>query len=129
MYQTEALIRNFYQAFSFCLWVITNRRKKAKQLRLFIKRLYRYSPKSLLQSARKSRNLGKNLALQAEIGSLSYLKYDNHSFVPLKSRRFQHQHAGLGRQRALSGKPHSASFSASWQPRKKGLGVRKNFLR
>jgi len=30
--------------------------------------------KGLLQSARKSRNLSKNLALQAEIGSLSYLK-------------------------------------------------------
>ena len=48
MYQTEALIRNFYQAFSFCLWVITNRRKKAKQLRLFIKRLFRYSPEKLI---------------------------------------------------------------------------------
>jgi len=46
--KTEALIRNFYQAFSFCLWIVTNRRKKAKQLRLFIKRLFRYSPKRLI---------------------------------------------------------------------------------
>ena len=85
--------------------------------------------KGLSQSARKSRNLSKNLALQAEIGSLSYLKYDNHSFVPLKSRRFQHQHAGLGRQSALSGKPHSASFFVCTQPRKMSLGACLNFHR
>ncbi len=85
--------------------------------------------KDLLQSARKSRNLGKNLALQAEIGSLSCLKYDNHSFVSLKSRRFWHQHAGLERQCALSGKPHSASFFACLQSRKMSLGACLNFHR
>jgi hypothetical protein len=86
--------------------------RKLSSLGSLLKDFSDIARKGLLQSARKSRNLGKNLALQAEIGSLSFLKCDNHSFVSLKSRRFRHQHAGLERQRALSGKPHSASFFA-----------------
>lgn len=103
--------------------------RKLSSLGSLLKGFSDIARKGLLQSARKSRNLSKNLALQAEIGSLSYLKYDNHSFVSLKSRRFWHQHAGLERQCALSGKPHSASFFACLQSRKMSLGVCLNFHR
>ena len=103
--------------------------RKLSSLGALLKGFSDVARKGLLQSARKSRNLGKHSALQAEIGSLSYLKYDNHSFVSLKSRRFRHQHAGLGRQSALSGKPHSASFFVCTQPRKMSLGACLNFHR
>ena len=61
--------------------------RKLSSLGSLLKGFSDIARKGLLQSACKSRNLSRNLVLQAEIGSLSYLKYDNHSFVSLKSRR------------------------------------------
>ncbi len=125
----KPLTCNFIKLLVFVYGSLPIGERKLSSLGSLLKGFSDIARKGLLQSARKSRNLGKNLALQAEIGSLSYLKYDNHSFVPLKSRRFRHQHAGLGRQRAFSGKPHSASFFACSQPRKMSLEACLNFHR
>ena|GEM_PF-2900817 len=63
VYQNQAFYMQFYQAFNFLFYgSITNRRKKVKQLRPFIKMPFRYSPKRLITVCPQKQKLKSELS-------------------------------------------------------------------